>query len=172
MRPQFHHIDAHTEQERAIRARDPNAPPARVIEPRAVHMTVKNPVDGEEDTTDTMAERITATQGENWRYHQYIDEDDVAAWESFGENLFIGGPVEENDELRLKVPRLASAFDDNEYLNSISAPRGARRLSRSKRVRKSRKGKEKEGVVVDEDSDSTLSDIPSESDTEDHPVQT
>lgn len=171
MRPQFHHIDAHTEQERAVRARDPGAAPARVIEPRAVHMTVKNPVDGEEDTTDTMHERITATQAENWRHHKYVDEDDTLAWESFGENLFVGGPVEEAEDLQNKVPRLVSGYNDNEYLNSISAPRDASRLSRSKKVRKSQKGKEKEGAVVEEDSDSPLSDIPSDSEPEDNPTE-
>lgn len=172
MRPQFHHIDAHTEQERSIRARDPTAPPSRVIEARAVHMTVKNPVDGEEDTTDTMAERIIATQGEPWKHHQYIDEDDTAAWESFGENLFVGGPIEEVEDLQNKVPTLSSAFDDTEYLNLISTPRDASKLSTSKKVRTSGKGKEKAGTVVEEQSDDSFEDISSDSDLEERPAET
>lgn len=171
MRPQFHHIDAHSEQERLGRPRDPGTMPARVSEARAIHMTVKSSVDGEEDSTDTMAERISAAQQEPWRSHRYVDEDSSEAWDAFHENLFVGaeGEIEDNEELQEKVPKLVSRLDDGAYLDTISAPRDAARLSRSKMVRKDRgrkkgKGKEKDTAGDGEDSDtsSTLSDPPSE----------
>lgn len=172
MRPQFHHIDAHSEQERLGRSRDPNAPPLRPQEARSIHMTVKNTIDGEEDTTDTMQERIIATQAEPWRHHSYVDENDHAAWESFDGNLFVGALGETNEELQQRVPKLSSAYDDSEYLNIISAPRDATRLSRSNRPKKDRHGKGKEGAEDGEQSDSTitLSDGLSDSDIEDHPA--
>merc|ERR1719262_1567090 len=77
MRPQFHHIDAQTEQDRAGRARDPAAGPRAPPDARAIHMTVKSNVDGEEDTTDTMAARITLAQSEAWKSHRYVDEEDT-----------------------------------------------------------------------------------------------
>ena len=137
-------------------------------------MTVKSSVDGEEDSTDTMAERITAAQQEPWRNHRYIDEDSSEAWDAFHENLFVGaeGRMEEDEELQAKVPKLVSGLDDGAYLDTISAPRDAARLSRSKRVkkdpnRKTAKSKEKEAAGDEEsDSSSTLSDLPSNSETE------
>jgi DNA-directed RNA polymerase-3 subunit RPC5 len=137
-------------------------------------MTVKNTVDGEEDSTDTMQERIIATQAEPWRHHSYIDENDHAAWESYDGNLFVGGGEKDNEELQRRVPKLVSAFDDAEYLNIISAPRDATRLSRRKRAREDPKGKGKEGADDGEQSDSTitLSDGLSDSETEDRPAAT
>lgn len=135
-------------------------------------MTVKNAVDGEEDTSNTMQERITATQAEAWAHHRYVDEDDNAAWESYDVNLFVGRSDEDNDELQHRVPKLLSAVDDVDYLNIISAPRDAAKLSRSKKVKTDQNGKGKEGADDGEKSDSTitLSDSPSDSEIEDRPV--
>jgi len=171
MRPQFHHIDAHSEQERFGRARDP-AMAARVQEARAIHMTVKTNVDGEEETTDTMAERISAAQAEHWKTQQYIDEDDGEAWEAFHKHLFVGANtgLETNEELLAHMPPLKSALDDIEYLDTISAPRDAAKLSRSKKVRKNRdkngKGKENAAEGAESDTSSTLSDPPSDSESD------
>lgn len=173
MRAQFHHIDAHAELERQGRPRDP-ALAARVTEARAVHMTVRNPVDGEEESTDTMAERISATQAEAWRKHSYVDENAQEAWQWY-EDLFVGGASQHNPDLVNIVPALKSALEDSEFLDAISAPRDAARLSRSKRGKKDKekdkgKGKEK---AVDGDGDesaSTLSDPPTDSDDEDDDI--
>jgi DNA-directed RNA polymerase III subunit RPC5 len=168
MRPQFHHIDAHTEQERFGRVRDP-AMATRVPEARAIHMTVKSNVDGEEETTDTMAERIAAAQSEAWKTQRYVDEDDVEAWAAYEKHLFVGAAagLENNEDLQANMPQLKSALDDAEYLDTISAPRDAAKLSRSKKVGKKRnnkgKGKENAAEGAESDSSSTISDSASDS---------
>ena len=124
MRPQFHHIDAQTELDRG-RTRDPTA---RGGEPRSIHMTVKPTADGEEETTDTMAERIRAVQEEPWRKLKYVDEDSMEAWEDFNESLF----VEDVDA----VPRLVSSMSASVYLDSISAPRAPAKLAKLSKMRK------------------------------------
>lgn len=160
MRPQFHHIDAASEVERLGRPREPAAP--RTAEPRAIHMTIKTPGD-EEETTDTMAERIRAAQEEPWRKHQYIDEDSGEAWEAFNEHLF----MEETDS----APKLVSALANPQYLDAISAPRDAARLSRSKNVRnrhRTRKGKGKaSGANGEGDGESDSSSMLSQESDED-----
>ena len=158
MRPQFHHIDAHAEQERFGRGRDP-AMSARVQEARAIYMTVKSNIDGEEETTDTMAKRISAAQAESWKSHRYVDEDDGEAWAAYEKHLFVGteAGIDEDEHLQDRMPKLLSALDDAEYLDFISAPRDAAKLSRSKKVRK-RKDEIREEVDGDEgDSSSTIS---------------
>jgi DNA-directed RNA polymerase-3 subunit RPC5 len=171
MRPQFHHIDAHSEQERFGRARDP-AMAARVQEARAIHMTVKTNVDGEEETTDTMAERISAAQAEAWKTQRYVDEDDEEAWEAYHRHLFVGADagLMENEDLLVAIPPLKSALDNVEYLDTISAPRDAAKLSRSKKVRRNRekkgKGRESTAEGTESDTSSTLSDPPSDSESD------
>lgn len=147
LRPQFHHIDAFVEQDRIGKA----PTQVRVTEARAVQMIIKNPVDGEEERTDTMAERIAATQTESWRYHKWIDEDSDGAWETYQKNLLVGDGTHSPEELRTLMPELSTAWAPDEYLDVISAPRDAAKLSRSKVVMKSRskrrnKGKGKELV--------------------------
>jgi DNA-directed RNA polymerase III subunit RPC5 len=145
---------------------------ARVQEARAIHMTVKANVDGEEETTDTMAERIAAAQSEAWKTQKYVDEDDVEAWAAYEKHLFVGANagLEENEDLLINMPQLKSALDDAEYLDTISAPRDAAKLSRSKKVRKNRdkkgKGKENAAEGAESDTSSTLSDPPSDSESE------
>lgn len=151
LRPQFHHIDAASELEKAGRARDAAPGGMRSGEPRAIHMTVKA-VGDEEETTDTMAERIRAAQDEKWRKLHYVDENSDEAWQTFEEHLFVPGvPGSENEEdVHKDVPKLVSYLQDAEYLDAISAPRDAAKLSRS------RKNGKKGGEGDEEDSD-TLS---------------
>ncbi len=161
MRPQFHHIDAQSEQDR-IGRRD-SAMPARATEARAIHMTVKSNIDGEEDTTDTMAQRIATAQSEQWKSHRFVDDDDAEAWEAYAQDLFVGADIGAQDvnELLARFPKLKSNLDDAEYLDTISAPRDAAKLSRSKKLKKSKKGKEKQTATADaleSDTSSTLSD--------------
>jgi DNA-directed RNA polymerase-3 subunit RPC5 len=171
MRPQFHHIDAHAEQDRVGRTQNPSMGGARMGEARAIHMTVKSAIDGEEESTDTMAERIFTAQAEGWISHKFIDEDNTEAWEAYNQHLFVGtkAGIEDAEELLMKTTKLASMLDDQEYLDTISAPRDATKLSKSKKskeVKKDAKGKEVEASSKEADSDSTLDLDDSESETE------
>lgn len=76
MRPQFHHVDAMVEAE----ARNaPRTAPTRPQEARAVHLTAKSAIDGEEETEETMAKRIATIQAEQWKTFHVIDENDQQA---------------------------------------------------------------------------------------------
>ncbi|KAF8853732.1 hypothetical protein BDZ45DRAFT_677462 [Acephala macrosclerotiorum] len=165
MRPQFHHIDAQSEADRVGRRAE--AGPGRATEARAVHMIVKNAMDGEEESSDTMAQRISTAQAEQWKSHRFVDEMEDEAWKAYEENLFVGarfgiqGEGAETSDLLANLPTLKSNLDDGEYLDHISAPRDAAKLSRSKKIPKSKKGKEKETATtetVESDTSSTLSD--------------
>lgn len=114
-------------------------------------MTVKSTVDGEEDSSDTMAERITATQQEPWTHHRYIDEDSAEAWETFHENLFAPNEMIENHELVEQTQNLSSRFEDSELLDTISVTMDAAKMSRKKTSlpeRSKGKGKEKEAAAA------------------------
>lgn len=132
LRPQFHHIDAQSEQEHQSRVRDLTAAPPRPTEARAIHMTVKASIDGEEDTTDNMVERIAATQQEAWNHLRFVDEESTDAWEAFGENLFVSEEVLEKQALREQARNLSSGFEDVDLLDTISATRDEAKLSRTK----------------------------------------
>lgn len=120
MRPQFHHIDATAEIERlAKRGETATAPRAAT----GVHMTVKQLGEGVE--VETMGERIRKAQEEKWRKMKYIDDESAAAWDTFNE-LFVEDPESK--------PMLVSGITDEEYLDKISAPRDAARLSKAKEV--------------------------------------
>jgi DNA-directed RNA polymerase-3 subunit RPC5 len=125
LRPQFHHIDAQTELERR-QSREPTA--ARGADPRAIHMTVKPTVEGEEETTDTMAIRIRAVQEESWQKFKCVDEDSIDAWELFNDSLFVEG--------KDALPNLVSPVTNSEYLNTISAPRAPAKLAKLEKLRK------------------------------------
>jgi len=153
MRPQFHHIDAKMEQERSTRARDAaiGAPAAQA---RAIHMTVKSRVDGEDSSTDNMGERITAAQQEKWKTHRWVDEEEGEAWNFYAENLFVGAEdkVESTEELKKTYPALSSSLLNMEYMDTISAPNDFARLSRTRaqEKKKARKGKENaNGAEID-----------------------
>lgn len=160
MRPQFHHIDALAEQKKSSL---PQAPVATgTAGARAITMTVKSTVDGEESTTDTMAKRISNTQKEPWIQHRYTDEEVEEAWGVFEDN-FYAGPKEDlsHEELLKDLPKLQSSLDNGEYLDVISAPTDESRLSRSKKFKKGKrdlKGKGREGEVKNEGDLSGLSD--------------
>jgi DNA-directed RNA polymerase III subunit RPC5 len=162
MRPQFHHIDAHTELEHQLRARDPSAAAARSFEARAVHMTVKSSIDGEEDTGENMTERITTVQQEPWTHHRYVDEDSADAWETFDGDLFVYDEVVEKQGRPEQIQHLASGFEDEELLDTISVTRDAAKLSRKKagiaekgKGKGKGKGKDKEAAADGDDSDSS-----------------
>ena len=86
-------------------------------------MTVKQLGEGVE--VETMGERIRKAQEEKWRKMKYIDDESAAAWDTFNE-LFVEEPESK--------PTLVSGITDEEYLDKISAPRDAARLSKAKEV--------------------------------------
>ena len=75
LRPQFHHLDALVEQERAAARpqRDPGAA-GRVQEARAVQMTAKS-ADADDMDTAEVIKTLKAAQEENWKRLMYADED-------------------------------------------------------------------------------------------------
>lgn len=121
MRPQFHHIDALAEA--AARAA-PRTVAARPQEARAVHLTAKSAIDGEEENDETMADRIAAVQAEHWKNFKVIDENSEVAWANFYETMFVGADqnLKTKEELRAGIPKLKSVWNNAEYLEAI-APR-------------------------------------------------
>lgn len=119
-----------------------------------------------------MAARITAAQSEVWKNHRFVDEEKGESWEGYQQNLFIGserGQINQDlDEVLKSKPKLLSSLNNAEYLDEISAPMDAAKLSRSQKVKKGkRKGKGKEKAIDGAESDTldAISD-PSLSDTE------
>lgn len=174
MRPQFHHIDAHAENERTTRVREAGMGRA-AGEPKAVHMTVKSNIDGEEEGADSMSKKITAAQSEAWKNHRYIDEDTDQAWTEYKENMFVGKHFDkDHDEVLKGLPKLLSSLNKSEYLDTISAPRITSKPK--KRVKKEKVDKDKgiegaeEVVEVEEDNFSSLSDPPSDVDMDKNDV--
>ncbi|KAH7035696.1 Sin-like protein conserved region-domain-containing protein [Microdochium trichocladiopsis] len=116
LRPQLHHIDATTEQERLSRPREgggpggpsgagpstssggggagkdsattPAPPPPAA---RAITMTIKS-ASGNEVTTETMTDRLRFAQQEPWSKLKYEDDSSNRAWDMFSQNLVYKGP--------------------------------------------------------------------------------
>ncbi|EJP66602.1 DNA-directed RNA polymerase III complex subunit Rpc37 [Beauveria bassiana ARSEF 2860] len=112
LRPQLHHLDAATQQERQAAAKEAGAggaggtgsggaggtggPGAGGPGPRAIHMSIKTTADGETVTTETIADRLRSVQGEPWRKMRYTDENEEAAWEVYNESLFLNAKHNNN----------------------------------------------------------------------------
>jgi DNA-directed RNA polymerase-3 subunit RPC5 len=131
MRPQFHHVDAYAESE----ARNaPRTAPTRPQEARAVHLTAKSNIDGEEDNNDTMAERIAQVQAESWKAYKVIDENSEQAWKSFEENMFVGHHLvtKDTEELRTSIPKLKSVWNNAEYLEALAPKRTTGKIREKK----------------------------------------
>ncbi|KAI0863001.1 Sin-like protein conserved region-domain-containing protein [Xylaria cubensis] len=96
LRPQLHHIDAMTEQERASRregagavgSKDGVPATASTAGARAIHMSIKSADSGGgELTTETMADRLRTVQTEAWSRLQYEDDESAKSWNVFNNNL-------------------------------------------------------------------------------------
>ncbi|KAI8949694.1 Sin-like protein conserved region-domain-containing protein [Xylaria longipes] len=96
LRPQLHHIDAMTEQERASRregagavsSKDGVPATASAAGARAIHMSIKSADSGGgELTTETMADRLRTVQTEAWSKLQYEDDESAKSWNVFNNNL-------------------------------------------------------------------------------------
>ncbi|KKP01671.1 hypothetical protein THAR02_06217 [Trichoderma harzianum] len=133
LRPQLHHLDAATAQERqssAAASKDGAAPAAPTA--RAIHMTIKTTAEGADGvSTETMADRLRSVQTEPWRKMRYTDENEETAWEVYNDSLFLrprpetageqGAPAADADrDLEELVPTLGNKWDDKQFLESIS----------------------------------------------------
>ncbi|KAK6356542.1 hypothetical protein TWF718_000897 [Orbilia javanica] len=88
LRPQFHHIDIMTEQERASQKamREMNNPQGpKAAEARAVNLSVKT-ASGDNRTltaAEQLAKDIRLEEDEPWREIEWVDQDDDEAWQMF-----------------------------------------------------------------------------------------
>ncbi|KAF3929645.1 hypothetical protein ABW20_dc0108734 [Dactylellina cionopaga] len=103
LRPQFHHIDIMTEQERANQKamREMNNPnPAKPVEARAVNLSVKA-ASGDNRTltaAEQLSKDIRMEEDEPWREIEWIDQDDDEAWQMFA-NVHKQKPIPLNNVL-------------------------------------------------------------------------
>ncbi|KAJ6258982.1 hypothetical protein Dda_5877 [Drechslerella dactyloides] len=118
LRPQFHHIDIMTEQERASQKamRDMNNPnPTKPVEARAVNLSVKA-ASGDNRTltaAEQLSKDIRLEEDEIWREIEWVDQDDDEAWQMFA-NVHKQQPVPLNNVLTKA-----------EYFKWCSAPVGS-----------------------------------------------
>ncbi|RKF63378.1 hypothetical protein GcC1_139013 [Golovinomyces cichoracearum] len=168
MRPQFHHIDAAVEQERSSRVRETNV--SAKSEAKAVQMTVKSQIDGENSNNAerSMAARIAAAQSEAWKAHRYVDEDTDEAWLEYSESMFVCSKLEKTEEMLAQLPRLKSTYNDTEYMDLISGQRDSARLAK-KKVKE--KISDSENVKASNNLDSINKDSDSSMDSEDDGLQ-
>ncbi|KAK5636200.1 hypothetical protein RRF57_011912 [Xylaria bambusicola] len=96
LRPQLHHIDAMTEQERTSRregtgvigGKDGVPATASSAGARAIHMSIKSADSGSgELATETIADRLRTVQTEAWSSLQYEDDESAKSWAVFSNNL-------------------------------------------------------------------------------------
>ncbi|KAI1759360.1 hypothetical protein GGR53DRAFT_150363 [Hypoxylon sp. FL1150] len=104
LRPQLHHLDAYTEQERLSRPREGAAGgpaagggagkegaaggSAQGGGAKAIHMSIKSAgADSGEASVDTMIERLRKVQTEPWIKLKYEHEESERAWDMFGNHL-------------------------------------------------------------------------------------
>lgn len=137
-------------------------------------MSIKVNTD-EEETSENIVQKIMEVQGEAWKSHQYIDESEGMAWVMYEDSLFVGEGSKEKPEILKKLPKLKSALENAEYLDTISEPRNVSKMS-NKKIKKEKVGKGKQPGVegtegaedpgVESDTFSSLSDPPSDEEAE------
>lgn len=137
LRPQLHHLDATTQQERnASASATKETAGSSSGAARAIHMTIKNTADGDTVTTETMADRLRFVQTENWRKMRYTDENEEAAWEVYNESLFLTPKTEATEagaddetkegegaaekDMEELVPRFGAKWNDKQMLEAVS----------------------------------------------------
>ncbi|KAH6658967.1 Sin-like protein conserved region-domain-containing protein [Truncatella angustata] len=111
LRPQLHHLDATTEQERLTRPREgpggggpggmggngPAAPAGPAPAPKAITMTIKSTGGGGEVQVETMADRLRQVQVEHWQRLKYVEDDRDEAWELYQKTLIYRSPEFQQD---------------------------------------------------------------------------
>ena len=124
LRPQLHHLDAATQQEKnAAGGGSKDAGTGAASAARAIHMTIKTPGDGEAVTTETMADRLRSVQTENWRKMRYTDENEEGAWDIYNESLFLRpkeAPSGADKDLEPLVPKYSSKWGSKQLLEAVS----------------------------------------------------
>ncbi|KAK3678175.1 hypothetical protein LTR78_002271 [Recurvomyces mirabilis] len=147
MRPQFHHLDAEEQRARIAASRASAAElgePRPAGEARSILAREKKLDDSDKvRLEDVLRKQLSAAEAEEWTKMDYIDEDMQAAYDLFNDRMFVKD-VE-------AAPRLKSDMDSWDYLDAISKPR---RGSVGRRRRK--KGKEVEGVDLEDGEDEAL----------------
>ncbi|KAI8632137.1 Sin-like protein conserved region-domain-containing protein [Xylariaceae sp. FL1651] len=111
LRPQLHHLDALSEQERTSRregassaagigaGKDGAPATASSAGARAIHMSIKSADSGGgELTTETMADRLRVVQTEAWRRLKYEDDESARSWTVFSNNLVYRSASGEKDQ--------------------------------------------------------------------------
>jgi DNA-directed RNA polymerase-3 subunit RPC5 len=150
LRPQLHHLDATTEQERLARPRDttsqgqglggvgkdgsaPGQPPA----PKAIHMTIKSTSNNDQTTTETMADRLRHVQTESWQKLQYVGAEDQEAWDLYNKTLMYQTPtsqaveakdgkgkgkalVDDPADLKMNALRLQTQWAEEDFLHAVA----------------------------------------------------
>ncbi|KAL1843193.1 hypothetical protein VTJ49DRAFT_2744 [Mycothermus thermophilus] len=99
LRPVPHHIDAATEQDRLSRGAAATgasggaggADKAGASAARAIHMTIKSAMDGDNDgvATETIVDRLRRVQTESWRRMEWVHDEAEMAWEAYNECLLL-----------------------------------------------------------------------------------
>lgn len=119
LRPQLHHIDATSEQEklssaRATAAAGGGAQPGKEGPARAIHMTIKSAgADGEEIVQETMADRLRKVQIESWSKMRYVHDEASDSWAMSEDALYLqpkGGDESSGDAAAIaagKEPEVA-----------------------------------------------------------------
>ncbi|KAK5107612.1 hypothetical protein LTR62_000947 [Meristemomyces frigidus] len=138
MRPQFHHLDAEEQRARIAASRaassEVGAESARpAAEARALLAREKKRDDGDKSRLEDLIKAdLQAAEAEEWCGLEYVDEDMDAAYELFGDRMFVRD-VEQ-------AQRLRSGVDVWEYLDLVAKPRKGGVGGRRRRRRKSQVG--------------------------------
>ncbi|KAK3985921.1 DNA-directed RNA polymerase [Cladorrhinum sp. PSN332] len=96
LQPQFHHIDAATEQEKLGRQNSAAAGGAGVAGDKpggkAIQMTIKSAMDNADGVvSESIIDRLNASQREPWKKMDWAHEDSEAAWEAYNQSLLVHG---------------------------------------------------------------------------------
>lgn len=89
---------------------------------------------------EEMKHFLDAASEEDWVRMEYVDEDDMAAFDTWNSRMFVADTA--------NAAELQSALENEEYLDAISAPRFE---STATRRRRSTRGSRSEVVVSDDE---------------------
>jgi hypothetical protein len=90
-------------------------------------MSIKSTADGEEDATDTIADRLRSVQEEPWRFFKYNDEESFEAWDAYSQQLF----VQDADN----VPKLVSSLNKRQFLDVITVPAALQKIQEVRKIK-------------------------------------
>lgn len=128
LRTQFHHLDASAQLEAVQRRREKESQEgAKAAEPKAFLPTVKKT--GGDTAAELTQAFMKSTNQETWNRLRFSDENSDAAFDSYGERLFLPDPSE--------APQLHSSLTNNQFLDTMSAPssgKGSKKKAHAKRA--------------------------------------